>query len=457
MLLKIILFILAAFLSQSIYAGKTSGPVPKGLSIKNEDGSESKRWAIVIGVNDYNDIAITDLTKARNDAKIVGQILTEQGEFEKVYIMTDDLNSKDPLYPTRVNIESKLDSILDFAESGDLIFFYFSGHGVSDNDGKGYILPVDTAMDKAFYTSVKVDDIIKRINDKGIKKSLLVLDACRDVLATSKSSNKQGLQADKYEDAEVAATFFSTKAGAYSFEDPKSDFGVFTKYLAYALEGKADADSDGVVTFSEVESYVQKNVSEWSQVNNKKQVPYVRYQREKLGDLPITVRGKREKSLVEENEYGKGDTRLPQAWRSALVPGWGQWYDGGKEKAISYFSVAAILGLVVFKANQNFNEKQAVYSNTFGIPATPGGGDTFGFNYLLIKNARQDVIEAQGQYNLAVQLLGAFWIWNVADIFIFQKNEYFWTMQFNMKPAWDGYAGKQVLEPNTYFIIQGKW
>lgn len=73
---------------------------------------EMKRRAIVIGVNDYNDVGITDLSKARNDAKIMGQLLTEQGRFEKVFVMTDDLNAKDPLYPSRVNIELKLDKQL---------------------------------------------------------------------------------------------------------------------------------------------------------------------------------------------------------------------------------------------------------------------------------------------------------------------------------------------------------
>ena len=267
-------------------------PLFSGVTLLETD-PKVKRWAIVIGINDYNDVGITDLSKARNDAKIVGQILKEQGGFEKVFVMTDDLGSKDPLYPSRVNIELKLDNVLDFASSKDLIFFYFSGHGVSDNDGKGYILPVDTSMEKAFYTSVKLEELIRRISDKGIKKSLLVLDACRDVLASSKSSNKQGLQADKYEKADVAATLFSTKAGYYSFEDPKSDFGVFTKYLAYGLEGKADANGDGIISLSELEEYVQTTVSEWSQTNNKKQVPYLKYHREKFGDLPITVHGKR--------------------------------------------------------------------------------------------------------------------------------------------------------------------
>ena len=84
----VFIFYFIIFLS-SIYSQQTSGPVPKGVTMKGQ-GDEIKKWALVIGVNDYNDVGITDLSKARNDAKIIGQILKEQGGFEKVCVMTDD-------------------------------------------------------------------------------------------------------------------------------------------------------------------------------------------------------------------------------------------------------------------------------------------------------------------------------------------------------------------------------
>ena len=343
----------------------------------------------------------------------------------------------------RVNIELKLDSILDFSSPDDLILFYFSGHGVSDPEGKGYLLPVDTAMDKAFYTSVKVEDIIKRMQDKGIKKSLLILDACRDVLTSSKSSNKQGLQADKYENAEVAATFFSTKAGYYSFEDPKSDFGVFTKALAYGLEGKADMDNDGVISFSELEAYVQNNVSEWSQVNNKKQIPYVKYHREKFGDLPITVRGKREKSLVEENDYGKGDSKLPALWRSALLPGWGQWYDGGKEKAVSFFAIWGILGTYTFQKYNQYQVSEKDYTASSGVPAFAGQGDMLAINYFLIHPKRDEALQKSQNFQLALTGMGLFYVLNLVDISFYKKNEYFWTFHIQVTPDYSNFLNPQ--------------
>ncbi len=186
-----------------------TGTKTKGLKIQDLEDNFGKRYAVVIGVNKYQDTGISELSKARNDAKILGKIFRDEGQFDQVFVMTDDVdprNDKENLFPTKLNIEEKLDSVLRFSEPDDLIVFFFSGHGISDPDGNGYLVSVDTVMDRQFNTSVRVQDIISRIKSKNIKKSLVVLDACRDVLYTSKSSARNSLIEKEYADAEVAAT-----------------------------------------------------------------------------------------------------------------------------------------------------------------------------------------------------------------------------------------------------------
>jgi hypothetical protein len=67
----------------------------KGVRIKQMKNNAGERWAICIGINDYEDRSIIDLKKARNDAKELGKVLKEYGQFDRVYIMTDDLNPRD--------------------------------------------------------------------------------------------------------------------------------------------------------------------------------------------------------------------------------------------------------------------------------------------------------------------------------------------------------------------------
>ncbi len=313
----------------------------KGLKLKElDENNGGKRHAIVVGINNYQDTGISDLSKARNDAKLVGRILKDQGEFEQVFVMTDDIdprNDKDNLYPTKLNIEEKLDSLLRFSEPDDLVVFFFSGHGISDPNENGFLVTVDTVTDKQFNTSLKINDVVQKLKNKGIKKSLLVLDACRDVLYSSKSSSRNSLLEKEYTEAEVSATFYSTKAGYYSYEDDETDYGVFTKYLVKGMEGQADSNGDGVVAFSELEQYVQKGVKEWSTRKNKQQKPFTRLHGEKTGDLAITFSKPDAPSLVDKpipKVISRGDVVL----RSFMIPGWGQYYAGSELKGKFIFS-----------------------------------------------------------------------------------------------------------------------
>ena len=107
--------------------------------------------------------------------------------------MTDDLSSKNPLYPTKANIEAKIDYVLDYSSPVDTIIFFFSGHGISDPSGNGYLLSVDTTIEKSLLTSIKVNDIMRKIKERNVPKSILILDACRDLTnSTTKGFAREG-------------------------------------------------------------------------------------------------------------------------------------------------------------------------------------------------------------------------------------------------------------------------
>ena len=51
--------------------------------------------------------------------------------------------------------------------------------------------------------------------------------------------------------------------------------------MAYGMEGKADTNGDGIVSFGKLEEYVQNGVNDWSISNNKQQKPFVKYFKKK--------------------------------------------------------------------------------------------------------------------------------------------------------------------------------
>ncbi|MBK9501158.1 MAG: caspase family protein [Leptospiraceae bacterium] len=388
----------------------------------DEDGDAiniGKRYAIAIGINDYSDPEISDLSKARNDAKATGKILKEIGQFDQVFVMTDDIGRNDPenLYPTKLNIEEKLESVLRFATPDDLIVFFFSGHGISDIDDNGYLVTVDTSANRKYGTALKVDWIVYMLKEKKIKKSLLILDACRDVLYTSKSSNRDSIKNKEYSEAEVAATFYSTKSGDISHEDDESDYGVFTKYLIYGMEGRADDNKDGVVSFSELEHYVGKGVKEWSVRKNKQQKPFTKIYGEKTGDLAITAANNPDKSLADK----KVAVEVSQyVWRSAVIPGWGQWHNENTIKSslffVTFFGTAGLMASSYTKFKAAEKDYLSSSQSVLLYPANP---NLVGLGYL---NAMSKQSQAQSQANQVKSIsigLAAIYLINLVDAYFF--------------------------------------
>lgn len=114
------------------------------------DSQAGKRWAICIGINNYADRNVNKLKKAANDAYGLSAILEQQGDF-KVSVFSDldskgnDQSFSSTFFPTKRRIENYLSAIAEFKDiqPNDLLVISFSGHGISDNTGSGYLLPID--------------------------------------------------------------------------------------------------------------------------------------------------------------------------------------------------------------------------------------------------------------------------------------------------------------------------
>ena len=103
-------------------------PKAKGLKlIANDDGNSStQRLAVVVGLNDYTDKNISQLNKARYDAKLFAKTLEDYGQFDQVSLLTDDNDARGIEYPSKKNIETKIEVILSKANPEDFFLFYFS-------------------------------------------------------------------------------------------------------------------------------------------------------------------------------------------------------------------------------------------------------------------------------------------------------------------------------------------
>ncbi len=402
------------------------------ISFIHSKDSEVKRIAILIGINEYESNQILSLNNARNDATLLAKVLTENSAFDETIILTDNLNKSSELFPTKNNIETKLDQILNRLNQNDHFLFFFSGQAVTDNENQNFLLAQDSSLDKYNYTGVNLDEIVKKIKSKNFKHSMMILDSNREILNTNrKEILTTGFKSEKYEANESFSFFSSSKDGFFSYEDNKSKFGVFTKFICLGLEGKADYNSDKIITIEEIDKFVKNSVETWSAENDRSQKPFLKYL-SKNSTLPISVLDENTKSSVDSKNFETSNSKFPALARSFFIPGWGQYYSGGKEKGISYVSIFLLLGLHSAYRYNLFLESKKNYESTFLIPARAGQGDTFVQNYLIFEPKRKDVEENEKKFNQSLTLVGAFWAWNLLDLFLFKGNDYFWAIQFKM-------------------------
>src|SRR5437868_9364118 len=131
-----------------------------------------KRVALVIGNNDYKNVA--KLQKAVNDARTMGETLKQLG----FSVMVAENQN-------RVQFSQSLLAFDNAVGPGDLAFFFYAGHGF-EIAGQNYLLPTDVPAategqeELVRDASVLADRIVERLQNRKVRTSILVFDACRN-------------------------------------------------------------------------------------------------------------------------------------------------------------------------------------------------------------------------------------------------------------------------------------
>jgi hypothetical protein len=131
-----------------------------------------KRVALVIGNNDYKNVP--KLQKAVNDARTMGDTLKQLG-FD--VMVAENLN--------RQAFSQTLLAFDNAVGAGDTAFFFFAGHGF-EIAGQNYLLPTDVPAategqeELVRDASVLADRIVERLQNRKVRTSILVFDACRN-------------------------------------------------------------------------------------------------------------------------------------------------------------------------------------------------------------------------------------------------------------------------------------
>lgn len=149
-------------------------------------------------------------------------------------------------YPDRENIDRWINQwSWDTLHAGDLLWFFFSGYGVSFGD-EDYLIPIDGKPEDLANTCISVRQLYQKLNEIGVN-ALVFLDANRAQNATSGGGigRVTAKLAEKYQ----IPTFLSCQSQEFSHEDTQLGHGLFTTALIEALNYHIDLNLETIDTY----------------------------------------------------------------------------------------------------------------------------------------------------------------------------------------------------------------
>jgi hypothetical protein len=144
---------------------------PPILSLADKIDKESNYYALIIGINHYDDYEITNLDNPIRDAQKLAKTLVSNYTFKEENVtFIKDAN--------REEIINSLDYLSRKATPQDNLLIFYAGHGWWDEGSNiGYWLPSDARKNSkaAWFRNSTLVDYLKEIN---CRHTLLITDAC---------------------------------------------------------------------------------------------------------------------------------------------------------------------------------------------------------------------------------------------------------------------------------------
>ncbi len=230
-------------------------------------GTGGTTRAVVVGISDYQADGITDLRFAHRDAEAFAAWLRSPAGGS----LPDDniqllLNEK----ATKAQFDAALGWLLEHSKEGDQALIYFSGHGDVDSKiigQEGFLLFWDTPFQSYIcgaYPLYFLKSVISTLSMQNKAKVVMIADACRaGKLAGSAIGGAQITNENLRQQFAHEIKILSCQPNEVSIESEQwgGGRGVFSYHLVDGMYGMADGNSDGQVTLSEMDRYLEDHVT----------------------------------------------------------------------------------------------------------------------------------------------------------------------------------------------------
>ena len=221
------------------------------------------KLALLVGVSEYKS-ALEPLPGAEQDVLAMQEVLEneEMGGFRDVIPLVNPL------------VQNLRRGIYDFfteRNRDDLLLFYFSGHGVKDQNRNLYLTTPETEKNSKGLvvtpTAVAANYLQSQISQSRSERIVIVLDCCFSGAFTKGMTAKDDGEVDILRElgGKGRAILTSSSSTQYSFEQDDSQLSIYSRYLIEGIKtGAADRDNDGRISVEELHDYVKEKVQQAS-------------------------------------------------------------------------------------------------------------------------------------------------------------------------------------------------
>jgi hypothetical protein len=314
----------------------------------NQQVQSEEKKALIIGISDYADSRLPKLDFCKNDGRNILRILDQIGY---------DISDKNKLIG-RVRIKNLSKAINSFFKAGkpkEILLFYYSGHGVLDDEGDMYLASTETdANSPDSETGFPLNNLVKLVR-KCKSKVVVILDCCYsgsvqvgkgDEEAAAKFGRKAIVENSNLMSGGQGKYILSaSQAAQEAFGLATGENSLFTSYLLEGLNGKSESvDNEGRVTPQSLGKYVDEKIINLPDDKQPKQRPYLKT--EESGDVYLASYPKLRKTT--STSMSDMTAKLPESKES-------KWYKSLGMNKFEFFvpiiAVAAVSVILVYIFN----------------------------------------------------------------------------------------------------------
>jgi len=235
-----------------------------------------KRYALLIGVQDYDVNELHKLRFAEADVTVLADTLREGGyDPVNIVLMTRAVGAMEARFlPLAQNIRKELDLLLAGLGQDDSLVIALAGHGIQFQGEDGsYFCPMDAKLaDRS--TLIALKDVYSKLEKCSARLKVLLVDACRNDPRTKTARGRAEVDLESVTRPQVIAppggvvALFGCSAGEQTQENEELQHCVFFYFIDRGLKGEADFDRDGQVSAEELALYAKGRVRDFVRAKN---------------------------------------------------------------------------------------------------------------------------------------------------------------------------------------------